>query len=58
MSVKIKNENTVTVSVYINDTLQGSYDVPRSKNEISGEEAKFSAEITTNVTSLTINGGL
>lgn len=58
LSIMIKDDNTITVSVYINDALQGSYDVPRSENEISGEEAKFSVEITSYVTSLTINGEL
>ena len=58
LSITIKDESTITVSVYINDALLGGYDVPRSSDEISGDEAKFSIEITENVTSLTINGGL
>ena len=58
LSITIKDENTITVSIYINDERLGGYDVPRSSNEISSDEAKFSIEITENVTSLTINGGL
>ncbi len=58
LAITIKDADTITVSVYINDALLGEYDVPRSANEISGNNAKFSIEITDNVTSLTINGGL
>lgn len=59
LSITIKDESTITVSIYINDERLGGYDVPRSSNEISGEDAKFSIEITSSyVTSLIINGGL
>lgn len=58
LSITIKDESTITVSIYVDDALLGGYDVPRSSNEISGDEAKFSIEITDYVTSLTINGGL
>ena len=58
VSVKIKDDNTVTISIYINDKLLGEHDLPRIENEINKDEAKFSVEITSHVINLIINGGL
>ena len=58
VSVKTKDDNTVTISIYINDKLLGEHDLPRIENEINGDEAKFSVEITSHVINLIINGGL
>ncbi len=58
VSVKTKDDNTVTISIYINDKLLGEHDLPRIENEINDDEAKFSVEITSHVINLIINGGL
>lgn len=41
LSVKIKNQTTVTITVYVNDVKVGSADVARIANEIAEENALF-----------------
>lgn len=50
MSVTIKDEKTVTITLFVNGENIGSVDVSRRTDEIAAENAVFGVEITTHVT--------
>ena len=50
MSVTIKDEKTVTITLFVNGENIGSVDVSRRTDEIASENAVFGVEITTHVT--------
>ena len=50
MSVTIKDEKTVTITLFVNGENIGSVEVARRPSEIASENAVFGVEITTHVT--------
>ena len=50
MSVTIKDEKTVTITLFVNGENIGSVDVSRRTDEIASENAVYGVEITTHVT--------
>ena len=55
MSVSVKDEKTVTITLFVNGENIGSVDVSRRSDEIASENAVFAVEITSHVTSAQIN---
>ncbi len=51
LSISIKDDSTVTASIYQNFTLIGSCDYARSSSEIASADAKFEVEIVPSYTS-------
>jgi hypothetical protein len=56
LAVTIKDDTTVTITVYVNGENAGSCDIPRVSDEIASDQAKFLVQITSYVTSLEISG--
>ena len=45
MSAKIKSDSTMTLTLYLGDSVVCVYDFTRAADEIAGEKAKFEVEI-------------
>ena len=45
MSAKIKSDSTMTLTLYLGDSVVCVYDFTRAAGEIAGENAKFEVEI-------------
>lgn len=57
MSVTVKDENTVTLSLFINDKSLYLADVKRVADEIPSDEAKATVKISENVYKLVLIKG-
>ena len=55
LSASIKDDSTMTLSIYQNNTFITSYDYPRVSNEITASEAKFQVAIGGDVTMCVIS---
>ena len=55
LNAKIKNETTITLTLWLNGTTVGSYDFTRRSDEVSGENARFEIEIAQGVSAAVLS---